>query len=470
MPKLGLATNTKHGKSNTMKQFLLLGLVFTFFSSAKCAGHRRQPHIILVVLRDLGWDDVSFHGSPQIPTPNIDRIANHGVILQEYYVTPRCEDSIAALKTGKNPIKYRTGEQFSYDMWNYLDIQQYVIREAGTLDCSDTQYPFYPWDAVREAEYVLRDHDHYYPLYLQVNFPQLRADYPGQVPPEYLLRASTIPGPARQVFGAMVMELDRAIGHLIRILYDTKILHDAIVFFTTLTGATQSSNLYTYPSNYPLKGGNGTLWEGGSRALGFVYSNRITKKARVSHGLIHITDWLPTFFALAGGNPNHVVEGEGFNVWDIIDNEAPSQRTDVLYGIYGERGALRVNDHKIIVKEKSAVFYLRNRVKGPNAPTLVWDAELQCSVTNASIGCWPEIEPCLFNVRQDPCEMNNLAYYYPDLVQTMLYSLNKYNETAKYRDRKKRDIEHTILNKEAIEKLEESVRKQNKLLNRIKKS
>ena len=48
--------------------------------------------------------------------------------------------------------------------------------------------------------------------------------------------------------------------------------------------------------------------------------------ARVSHGLIHITDWLPTFFALAGGNPNHVVEGEGFNVWDIIDNESPPQR------------------------------------------------------------------------------------------------------------------------------------------------
>ena len=76
----------------------------------------------------------------------------------------------------------------------------------------------------------------------------------------------------------MVMELDRAVGHLIRLLYDTKILHEAIVFFTTLTGATESTNLYTYPSNYPLKGGNGTLWEGGSRALGFVYSNRITSK------------------------------------------------------------------------------------------------------------------------------------------------------------------------------------------------
>ena len=61
--------------------------------------------------------------------------------------------------------------------------------------------PFYPWDAVREAEYVLRDHDHYYPLFLQVNFPQLRADYPGQVPPDYLLKASNIGREPRRVYG-----------------------------------------------------------------------------------------------------------------------------------------------------------------------------------------------------------------------------------------------------------------------------
>ncbi len=53
-----------------------------------------------------GWDDVSFHGNPEIPTPNIDRIANHGVILQDYYVTPKYEDSVSALKTGKYPIHY----------------------------------------------------------------------------------------------------------------------------------------------------------------------------------------------------------------------------------------------------------------------------------------------------------------------------------------------------------------------------
>ena len=125
-----------------------------------------------------------------------------------------------------------------------------------------------------------------------------------------------------------------------------------------------------------------------------------------------------------------------------------------------------MNDHKVIVKEQSTTFYLQSRIRGPNAPTLVWDAELQCSVTNVSIGCWPEIEPCLFNVRQDPCEMNNLAYYYPDLVQTLIYTLNKYNETAKYRERKRRNAEETVLYEKLIKRLDKSVLKQEEMQSR----
>lgn len=52
---------------------------------------------------------MSFHGSRQIPTPNLDLLASTGVVLHNYYVSPVCSPSRSALLTGLNPI--RTGMQ-----------------------------------------------------------------------------------------------------------------------------------------------------------------------------------------------------------------------------------------------------------------------------------------------------------------------------------------------------------------------
>ena len=45
----------------------------------------KQPHIILILADDLGWNDVGFHGS-DIHTPTLDKLAKDGIILNNYYV------------------------------------------------------------------------------------------------------------------------------------------------------------------------------------------------------------------------------------------------------------------------------------------------------------------------------------------------------------------------------------------------
>src|SRR5690606_2687579 len=61
-----------------------------------------KPNIIVILTDDMGNKDVGFNGCEDIPTPNIDRIANEGVRFPQGYVTfAVCGPSRAGLITGR---------------------------------------------------------------------------------------------------------------------------------------------------------------------------------------------------------------------------------------------------------------------------------------------------------------------------------------------------------------------------------
>jgi len=73
----------------------------------------KQPplNVLFILADDLGYNDVSWHNA-DIISPNLEKLARSGVILENHYVQPICTPTRAALMTGYYP--FHTGRQHSY--------------------------------------------------------------------------------------------------------------------------------------------------------------------------------------------------------------------------------------------------------------------------------------------------------------------------------------------------------------------
>lgn len=92
-----------------------IGLVLITALAFSCqTAHKKQdekpPNVIIVLTDDQGYKDVGFNGCTDIPTPNIDRIAENGVVFTNGYVSyPVCGPSRAGLITGRYQERFGFG-------------------------------------------------------------------------------------------------------------------------------------------------------------------------------------------------------------------------------------------------------------------------------------------------------------------------------------------------------------------------
>jgi arylsulfatase A-like enzyme len=482
---------------------------------------KQPPNIILVVADDLGYNDVGFHGS-EIFTPNLDKLAKTGVILENYYTSPSCTPSRSQLLTGRYGI--HTGQIYNIDPMepSCLSLDEVTFAEKlkernyrthmigkwhlghCAYECTPTHRGFdsflgillgsgdhfqhfkrskvngvshFGYDIWRNNTYAWRlsgiysttmyrnhalrtiaTHDPKYPLFMYLSFQAPHS--PMQVPREWLERNSGIKNVQRRYVAGMVTALDAAVGELVTSLKSRGLWENTVLVFTTDNGG----QIKNGASNWPLRGGKGSFWEGGVRAVGFVNSPLIKQPGRTTRRLMHISDWFPTFVHLSGGDLNGTKPLDGVNQWEAISRNAASPRKELLLGI--ATTADMTLDKRRISKECRPYIpkVLRQCGKSNDPkrcmakkgdPCLTYKGSRWCGRSAIRRGKWKLlvgtqkpgnwIQPrgsekqtycsssyengkrlLLFNVRRDPSETTDLSQSYPKKVAKLMAKLEEY--------------------------------------------
>ncbi len=88
-----------------------------------------RPNILFILTDDQGWPTLGAFGGEIVPTPNLDKLADNGAILTDFYVTSQCTPTRASFMTGQYTARH--------GLWH-------VLGWYG-----------YPWAKVQEPAYSL---------------------------------------------------------------------------------------------------------------------------------------------------------------------------------------------------------------------------------------------------------------------------------------------------------------------------
>ena len=402
---------------------------------------KQKPNILFIAADDLGYAELGVQGCKDIPTPNIDSIAQNGIRFTNGYVScPVCAPTRAGWLTGKyqqrfgfefNPggatqeefglptteltiaerlkkLGYATGcfgkwhlgfrkelhpmnrgfdEFYGFLGGGHPYLPNLGAKRSGILRGFEpvTKFEFTTMDFAREAiSFIERHRNQLFFVYLSFN----AVHAPLQAPKEYIDKFKHIANPTRQIFAGMLSALDDAVGMVLAKLRELKLEENTLVFFISDNGGPTRQ---TSSRNDPLRGFKGQVLEGGIRVPFLMQWKGQLPAGKVYEHPVIALDICPTILSAVGAEvPKDL---DGVNLLPYLTGEAKGQPHEALFWRFGRQWAIRAGDFKLV--------------------------------------CCPQEfgsdEPQLFNLAEDIGEKTNLATKMPEKVKELKAMYDEWN-------------------------------------------
>jgi arylsulfatase A-like enzyme len=433
-----------------LNTLLPLALLCALCGQSAFAADSPKPNIVYFLIDDLGYADCGFNGGKDIRTPNIDKLAKEGAVLESFYVQPVCSPTRATLLTGRYvthtgvytivrpgapwglPLAERTLPQALREAgyftaicgkWHlgefqpdYTPTRRGFDRQYGHMfgaidyfkHIRDGKPDWYRDDqpiveagysthlVAQEACRIIGEKPADKPLFLYVPFNGIHA--PHQVPANHKAPYAALPEPRRTIAG-MLAAVDEAIGQITAALEAKGLRPSTLIIFSSDNGGPGPGRV---TMNTPLRAGKGTIYEGGIRACAFAnWPGKVPAGITIKEPL-HAVDWYPTLLKLAGAPTAQKLPLDGLDLWPVLTQGAKSPHDALLLqGTVPGRAAIRMGDWKLLVNASEQ------------------DAE---EVTADAPATGRTVE--LYNLVQDVAEKNNLAATQPGKVKELRARLN----------------------------------------------
>ncbi|MBP90525.1 MAG: hypothetical protein CMJ64_28090 [Planctomycetaceae bacterium] len=342
---------------------LFCSYLYLVLLATAAAGQR--PNVVVLLADDLGSKDIGCDGGP-VKTPALDGLAAKGVRFTDFHSgAPVCSPARATLLTGRHHLrtgvytviqdhihnmnlrksevtiaellkangydtvhlgKWHLGTPFrgmkkpwidehGFDYWFATDLNaapshrnpnnfwrnRERVGELKGYDCQLVVDEAITWlGEKRDAEK---------PFFLNIWFHEPHA--PLAAPDEIISQYGELNDPAA-IYSGTIDNTDRAIARLLKKLEQIDSLENTIIIYTSDHGS------YRHERNGELRGGKGSLLEGGTRTPGIIHWPRGIKGGRVEDTPAGAIDLLPTICGLIGIEKPESVHLDGTDLSSLL--------------------------------------------------------------------------------------------------------------------------------------------------------